>query len=78
MAYETAVDNLDAVSLCMQGNGLAKTGRVVLDSKVLQRDVVAFYLQRIGAEGAHLIDVGMVIVGDDGLRGILATEFDVL
>ena len=53
MADETAVDEHEAVAFGMKGHGLTQTGRVVLDGDVLQRDVVALNLQRVGAEGAH-------------------------
>ena len=53
MADKTAVDEHKTVAFGMEGHGLTQTGRVVLDGDVLQRDVVALNLQRVGTEGAH-------------------------
>ena len=98
MSQETTADKPQAVAFGMQSHGLSQTGGIVLDGDVLQRDVAALHLQRIGAEGAHLLalerrcqlltiahrptpithrDVGMIVVGDDGILSIFTTDFDV-
>ena len=55
IAEETAVDEREPVALGMQGYSLSQLGRIILDGDVLQGDVVAFDLQRVGAEGAYLL-----------------------
>ena len=89
MADEAAADDAHAVAFDVEGNGLTKSCGIVLDGEVAQGDVRAFHLQRVGAEGTHgptpipslkgrEIDVGVVVVGDDGVLGIFAQQFDVL
>ena len=68
----------------MQGHSLSQTGGIILYRQVLESDVVGIHPDGIGAEGTHpqacrrIEDVGMVVVGDDGLLTTLATEFYVL
>ena len=56
----------------------------ILYRQVLESDVVGIHPDGIGAEGTYTLarrrieDVGMVVVGDDGLLTTLATEFNVL
>ena len=89
MSKEADIDELQTVALGMECHGLAKSCRVVFDGDVLESDVLPFHFDRIGAEGSHGLggsslvanfrdaDVGMVVVGDDGLLGILATDLNV-
>ena len=83
VAEEAAVDKGDAVALGVQGHGLPETGGIVFYRDVPKRDVAAFYLQCIGAESAHrpavvkAFDVGMIVVGDDGLVAVFPTNLDV-
>ena len=68
----------------MQSHCLTESGRVILYGNVFEGDVVGLNLQGVGTEGTHGLvcfgaeDVGVVIVGDDGLLGILATYLYVL
>ena len=78
MTDQLAVDKDQAVAFGVQGYGLSETGGVVLDGEVFQGDVVGLDLEGVGTEGTHFIDIGVVVVGDDGLVAVLATEFDVL
>ena len=69
MTQETAVDEFQAVALCMQGHSLSQTGGIILYRQVLESDVVGIHPDGIGAEGSHpqacrrIEDVGMVVVG---------------
>ena len=89
MADKSAVDKDETVALGMQGYGLSESGGVVLDGEVLQGDVVSLDLQCVCAEGTHGLsagfggaksdpDVGVVVVGNDGVLGTLTADFNVL
>ena len=77
IAQEAAVDKREAVALSMQGNGLPQSGGVVLNGDVLNGDILPLNLNRLSAESSHLIDVGMIVVGDDGLVTVLAADLDI-
>ena len=62
----------------MERHGLTKLRSIVLDGQVAESDVIPFDLQRIGAESAHLVDVGVVVVGDDSAFRTLADEVHIL
>ena len=84
MTDETTTYKHQSVALGMQCYSLSQSGGVVLDGDVLKCDVVALNLQSVCTEGTHrltrfgALDIGVVIVGDDGLLGILAANLDVL
>src|SRR5574344_20458 len=65
----------------MQGNCLPQTCRIIFYGDILECDVTAFYLEGIGAESAHWqlcsghLDVGMVIVSDDGIILVFTAYF---
>ena len=67
----------------MQCHCLSESCRVILDGDVLECYVRAFYLQGVSTECSHTLrsfrraDIGMVVVSDDSVLGILATQFDV-
>ena len=66
----------------MERYGLSQTGCVVLYGDILENDVIALDLERIGAESTQgmlvgeveVLDVGVVIIGDDGVVAILAAD----
>ena len=76
----------------MQCHGLSEACAVVLEGDVLQGDVICIDSERIGAESAHgphfrsslcggwgqAFDVGVVIVGDDGLVAVFSAYLDML
>ena len=90
VAEEAAVDELQTVAFGVQSHCLSLSRRIVLDGDVAEGDVAAFNLDRIGAEGAHrlqllvvgpayawYLDVGMVIVGDDGVVAVFSDNLNV-
>ena len=80
VAEEAAADEYKSVALGVQGYGLAEFRGVVLDGDVLECDVAAFNLYRVRAERAHGLvcpseaDVGMVVVGYNGLVGTFTSN----
>ena len=83
VAQEAAVDKYQPVAFGVQGHGLSEAGGIVLDGDVPECDVAALDLEGVGAEGAHglavvgALDVGVVVVGDDGVVAVFATNLDV-
>ena len=84
VAEEAAVDEGEAVALGVQCHSLSFPRSVVLDGDVFKRDVVALYLDGIGAESTHTLfsalhaDVGMVVISDDGALGIFSQNLNVV
>ena len=58
----------------MERYGLAELWGVVLDGEVAEGGVTGFYLYGVGAEGAHVVDVGVMVEGYNGRVGVLAFE----
>ena len=85
VSEETAVDEYKAVTLCMQGYSLSEAWRTVLYGYVFQSYVIAFNLQCVCGKSAELVvvgqvvilDIGMVIVGDDCFITVFTANLNV-
>ena len=90
IAEETASDEHQTVAFGVQGHGLSEASGIVFDGDVLEGDVLSFHLDCISTEGSHALrlacgfltnlgnlDVGMVIIGDDGLLSVFSAYLNV-
>ena len=92
ISQESAVLYQNMVAFDVESHCLSQFGGIVLDSDILQRDIVALHLEGVSAEGAHLLafgcclgvktadrhqDVGVVIPGDDSLVTVFTADGDV-
>ena len=83
MTEESTSYECQSVAFGVQCHSLSESCRVILNCDVLKSDVRTLYLQSVCTESAHTLrsfcraDICMVVVGDDGVFGILATQFDI-
>ena len=78
MANKPAVNEYQTIPLSVKCDSLSQTSRIILDSEILQGDVVGLDFKGVGSECPHFVNIGMIVVGDDGLVPILATKFYIL
>ena len=78
IAEQTAVLKTQTVSLGVERDGLSELRGIVLYSEIAACDIRAVNLDCISAECAHIVDIGMMVVGDHHPVGPLTLENHIL
>ncbi|OPZ97458.1 MAG: hypothetical protein BWY72_01208 [Bacteroidetes bacterium ADurb.Bin416] len=74
IAQHPAIDQYTAVALHVQGYGLPFLGRIVFDGQVFQDNIIAPYKKGIRFKRSHLVDVGVIVPGNDRAVPVLTDQ----